>query len=95
MPCASTRSRPVKRRGSERLKGAPLLVVSPMAGLLFVRRRYRCPDCAWRGWKYRLRRLGKPATLIILTQLDATQDQRPAVVDRVMRLPGFKKPIHA
>ena len=51
--------------GSERLKGAPLLVVSPMAELLFVRRRYRCPDCAWRGWKHRLRRLGKPATLIL------------------------------
>jgi hypothetical protein len=53
---------------SERLKGAPLPLVSPMADLLFSRRRYRCSDCKWRGWKHRMRRLGKPTSLIIDTE---------------------------
>jgi hypothetical protein len=50
--------------GSERLKGAALPIVSPMAELLLARRRYRCPDCSWSGWKHRLRRIGKPTSLV-------------------------------
>jgi hypothetical protein len=50
--------------GSERLKGAPLPIVSPIAELVLTRRRYRCSDCSWRGWKHRLRRIGKPASLV-------------------------------
>jgi hypothetical protein len=49
--------------GSERLKGAPLPIVSPVAELLLARRRYRCSDCSWSGWKHRLRRIGKPTSL--------------------------------
>src|ERR1700687_4093381 len=50
--------------GSQPLKGAPLPVVSLAAELLSLRRRYRCSDCAWHGWKHRLRRIGKPSSLI-------------------------------
>lgn len=50
--------------GSQRLKGAPLPLVGPVAERLFSRRRYRCTECAWRGWKHRMRRLGKPTSLI-------------------------------
>jgi len=41
--------------GSERVRRAPLLllaIVEPIVG----RRRYQCGDCAWTGWKHRLRR---------------------------------------
>jgi hypothetical protein len=42
--------------GSNRLKGAPLPLVSLILTPLFPRRRYRCADCRWSGWKRRLRR---------------------------------------
>ena len=51
--------------GSQHLKGAPLALVSPIAARLVSRRRYRCSDCAWRGWKHRLRRLGQPSGTLI------------------------------
>jgi hypothetical protein len=41
--------------GSDRLKSAS----APLWGAAFVaagRRRYRCVDCGWIGWKHRLRR---------------------------------------
>jgi DNA-directed RNA polymerase subunit RPC12/RpoP len=51
--------------GSQRLKGTSLTLVSPIAELLFSRRHYRCSECGWRGWKHRLRRLGKPTGSLI------------------------------
>ena len=42
--------------GSDRLKRAPLPVVSVLAGAVMRRRRYRCADCGWTGWRHRLRR---------------------------------------
>jgi hypothetical protein len=50
--------------GSDRLKGAPLPLVSPIAEMVLSRRRYRCSDCSWSGWKHRLRRIGKPTSLV-------------------------------
>ena len=50
--------------GSDRLKGAPLPLISPIAETLLSRRRYRCSDCSWSGWKHRLRRIGKPTSLV-------------------------------
>jgi hypothetical protein len=50
---------------SQHLKGAPLTLVSPIAGRLLSRRRYRCSDCGWRGWKHRLRRLGQPTSSLV------------------------------
>jgi hypothetical protein len=51
--------------GLQLLKGTPLPLVSPMAELLFSRRRYRCSGCGWRGWKHRLQRLGRPTGNLI------------------------------
>src|SRR5207237_10023097 len=42
--------------GSERLKGAPLLLVSAVASPVVHRRRYQCSSCDWKGWKHRLQR---------------------------------------
>jgi hypothetical protein len=50
--------------GSQHLKGAPLPLVSPIAARLVSRRRYRCSDCAWSGWKHRLRRLGQSTSAL-------------------------------
>ena len=42
--------------GSDRLKAAPLPIISLLAAPVVPRRRYRCADCRWTGWKHRLRR---------------------------------------
>jgi hypothetical protein len=42
--------------GSDRLKSAPVAVIGPLLTLISGRRRYRCADCRWTGWKHRLRR---------------------------------------
>jgi hypothetical protein len=42
--------------GSNRLKGAPVPLVSVLIGAVTRRRRYKCADCQWTGWKHRLRR---------------------------------------
>ena len=41
--------------GSDRLKGAPA-TLSSAAWIATGRRRYRCADCGWAGWKHRLQR---------------------------------------
>ena len=44
--------------GSQRLKSAPLPLVSTLARVASVKRRYRCSDCEWTGWRHRLQRMG-------------------------------------
>ena len=44
--------------GSQRLKSAPLALVSTLARVASVKRRYRCSDCQWTGWRHRLQRMG-------------------------------------
>lgn len=43
------------RCASDRLKSAQVPLVS-LAMMVIGRHRYRCADCAWTGWKHRLRR---------------------------------------
>jgi hypothetical protein len=42
--------------GSDRLKAAPLALVSTLAAPWSPLRRYGCPACGWHGWRRRLRR---------------------------------------
>ena len=42
--------------GSDRLKKAPIPLLSLAVEPLVRRRRYQCGDCKWVGWKRRLRR---------------------------------------
>src|SRR5213593_3129218 len=46
--------------GSERLKSAPLPLVSTFVRLASHKRRYRCSACAWTGWRHRLQRQSGP-----------------------------------
>ena len=48
--------------GSDRLKRASVAVIGPLLALISGRRRYRCADCRWTGWKHRLRRRSDAAT---------------------------------
>jgi len=41
--------------GADRLKGAPLPLVSAVVFPLIRRYRYRCSNCRWTGWKRRLK----------------------------------------
>lgn len=41
---------------ADRIKAAPVSVVSPVVNLVSERRRYRCAECGWAGWRRRLRR---------------------------------------
>ena len=42
--------------GADRLKAAPVPIVDALLSVLVRRRRYRCVECAWVGWRHRLRR---------------------------------------
>jgi hypothetical protein len=42
--------------GSDRLKSAPLPVITALVSAVIHRRRYRCADCGRTAWKHRLRR---------------------------------------
>jgi hypothetical protein len=45
--------------GADRLKGAPLPLVSAVVFPLVRRYRYRCSSCRWSGWKRRLKPRGE------------------------------------
>jgi hypothetical protein len=45
--------------GADRLKGAPLPLVSAVVFPLIRRYRYRCSSCRWSGWKRRLKSRGE------------------------------------
>lgn len=60
--------------GSSRLKSAPLPVVGAIVGLVVGRRRYRCADCRWTGWKHRLRRRSDGASTSL--HVRTTPDRR-------------------
>jgi len=60
--------------GSDRLKGAPTPVVSLLARAVTRRRRYRCGDCGWTGWKHRLRR--RSDSLAVSRQPRETAERR-------------------
>ena len=47
--------------GAARLKSAPLPVVSSLVAVASYKRRYRCSDCDWTGWRHRLQRRGGPS----------------------------------
>lgn len=52
--------------GNERLKSAPLPVMSLAVPILTGKRRYQCTSCSWTGWRRRLRRGQRP--LVTLTE---------------------------
>jgi hypothetical protein len=44
--------------GADRLKGAPLPLISAVVFPFIHRYRYRCSSCRWSGWKRRLKSHG-------------------------------------
>src|SRR5262249_27446005 len=42
--------------GRDRLKSAPLPLMSVFVAVVTQKRRYECTSCSWAGWRHRLRR---------------------------------------
>ena len=48
--------------GAQRLRSAPIPLVSALVGRSSGKRRYRCSACQWTGWQHRLQRRNGAAT---------------------------------